>query len=305
LRVDHIEPLGDLAFKKVFSSEDSKEVLAGLIHDFFGISPEKIILRNPYSIKAYCEQVEAEAESEDAAIRNVLRHTARDISARLELADFVVECQVRKEPDFGRRSLYYPFETYCSNYNEDRDEINLETLETEIIQSGRGERYASLRPVYSLNILGYNCFNDEHPLRILKLFDPELGVGLDEDFIKLAYFELTKDNVRTEAQAFWATYFKTGVAPDEAPEYIKRAAEIIRVVNLDQKERDMLSRQERGEELWASIELMKIREARQEGLDEGKAEGRVETARKMKVDGLDVALIAKYTGISVEEIKKL
>jgi predicted transposase YdaD len=92
-------------------------------------------------------------------------------------------------------------------------------------------------------------------------------------------------------------------------------------VNLDQKERDMLSRQERGEELWASIELMKIREARQKGLDEGRTEGKIEgeatgrtegearkaekVARKMKADGLDVALIAKYTGISAEEIEKL
>jgi predicted transposase/invertase (TIGR01784 family) len=128
---------------------------------------------------------------------------------------------------------------------------------------------------------------------------------------------LTKDNVRTEAQAFWATYFKTGVAPDEAPEYIKRAAEIIRVVNLDQKERDMLSRQERGEELWASIELMKIREARQKGLDEGRTEGRTEgeatgearkaekVARNMKTENIQIEVIAKVTGLPIEEIEKL
>lgn len=50
-------------------------------------------------------------------------------------------------------------------------------------------------------------------------------------------------------------------------------------------------------------------EGRAEGLEEGRAEGREEerrdNARKMKEDSMPTALIAKYTGLTEEEIEKL
>lgn len=47
----------------------------------------------------------------------------------------------------------------------------------------------------------------------------------------------------------------------------------------------------------------------EEGLEKGRAEGRaegiIETARKMKADGLPCETIAKYTGLTTEEITAL
>jgi predicted transposase/invertase (TIGR01784 family) len=45
--------------------------------------------------------------------------------------------------------------------------------------------------------------------------------------------------------------------------------------------------------------------SREEGKAEGLAEGKSETARKMKADGLDVLLIAKYTGLSAADVEQL
>lgn len=48
---------------------------------------------------------------------------------------------------------------------------------------------------------------------------------------------------------------------------------------------------------------------REEGLKEGREEGRakekIETAQRMKAEGMDLSLIAKFTGLSVEEIAKI
>jgi predicted transposase YdaD len=44
---------------------------------------------------------------------------------------------------------------------------------------------------------------------------------------------------------------------------------------------------------------------REEGREEGAESARVEYARRMKADGVDVALIRKYTDLSAEEIEKL
>ena len=48
-----------------------------------------------------------------------------------------------------------------------------------------------------------------------------------------------------------------------------------------------------------------LAEGREKGLAEGKKDAACDTARKMKADGLDAGIIAKYTGLSIEEIKKL
>ena len=52
-----------------------------------------------------------------------------------------------------------------------------------------------------------------------------------------------------------------------------------------------------------------IKEGKLEGLKEGKLEGIKENsytiAKNLKKDGMDINLISKYTGLSIEEIRKL
>ena len=45
--------------------------------------------------------------------------------------------------------------------------------------------------------------------------------------------------------------------------------------------------------------------AREKGLEEGRAEGRMETARNMLADEISIDLVAKYTGLSIEQVKEL
>jgi predicted transposase/invertase (TIGR01784 family) len=46
-------------------------------------------------------------------------------------------------------------------------------------------------------------------------------------------------------------------------------------------------------------------EGRAEGLSLGEKKGREDNAKRMKADGVEPALIAKYTGLTVDEIKRL
>ena len=43
--MERISPMGDLAFKKVFASDENKDVLRGLIFDYFDISIEDIEIK--------------------------------------------------------------------------------------------------------------------------------------------------------------------------------------------------------------------------------------------------------------------
>jgi predicted transposase/invertase (TIGR01784 family) len=46
-------------------------------------------------------------------------------------------------------------------------------------------------------------------------------------------------------------------------------------------------------------------EGREEGREEGIKQGKIDDAKKMLEDGLDAEIIAKYTGLSIQEIEKL
>lgn len=48
-----------------------------------------------------------------------------------------------------------------------------------------------------------------------------------------------------------------------------------------------------------------LREGKLEGIHEGKREAHLESAKNMKADGMDADLIAKYTGLSLEQIAEL
>ncbi|MGG1471500.1 Rpn family recombination-promoting nuclease/putative transposase, partial [Brevibacillus agri] len=57
----------------------------------------------------------------------------------------------------------------------------------------------------------------------------------------------------------------------------------------------------------AAVREAEIRQqrAREEGLAEGREEGRTEVARNMLARGMKVSIVAELTGLSVEEIEKL
>jgi len=141
-----VKPTNDLLFRKTLASEENKDILQGLIRDTFGINPETITIKNPYSIHAY-------TEIKNNEIFLVERETIKDVAVYLEMSDFTVELQVRKTKFFNRRSLYYVFDAFCGNFNL--------TENLELGSNGEPDRFSSLRPIYSLNILDEKMFTQD------------------------------------------------------------------------------------------------------------------------------------------------
>jgi predicted transposase/invertase (TIGR01784 family) len=297
---ERIKPTNDLAFKKTFGSEDNKDILSGLISDFFGFSvpAQEISLDNPYSIDAYKAYLKGEDVIE-------LRQTIKDISASFQTANFISELQVSKTRYYDERALYYPFDRFCKNYSKSG---HMETS-----ADGRPNRYSSLRPVYSLNILGYNHFEDDDALRIFEMYDPARNKRYGKELMRIGFFELSKGSIETEIQTHWRDYFLTGEVKPEAPEYIKKASRIIELVNLSEEEREMATLLERAQAEYDAG----ISGAYHDGKDEGRIEGRIEgkaegidfkakeTAKNMLRKGYDPAEIAELTGLTLDAIRAL
>ena len=82
---------------------------------------------------------------------------------------------------------------------------------------------------------------------------------------------------------------------------------------LDQAEIAQFSPSERREyaesvkDYWDYYSTMKTahKKGKAEGREEGRAEEKAKTASRMKADGMPAAVIAKYTGLTIEEIEDL
>ena len=198
---------------------------------------------------------------------------------------------------------------------------------------GKGEPYRNLKKVYSINIVyftlgqgkGYayhgtvDFVNMSDATDVLQLTDgqkrafkvetvseifPEYYLFRVNDFNKLASSSIEE----------WISFLKTGEIPDTftAPG-LPEAREILRVDNLSDEDRKIYDRY--VETLRFNLSVMDS--SRIEGIQEGMAKGfgkgleqgaqseKLETARRMKAEGLDLSLIAKITQLTPDEIAKL
>jgi len=291
-----------------FTSEEHKICLSGLISDFFGVDVpvEEITIENPYSIASFREVIKDEEVP-------VLRHTLKDVAASLKFADFVSELQVRSTRFFDERALYYPFDRFCKNYNKQGF--------MEISLDGKPNRYSSIIPIYSLNILGDSHFQDEDALRIFELYDHVRSKKYKKELIKIGFFELTKNKIETPNQRYWRDYFITGKAHPEAPEYIHKASSIIEYENLSEEERNVSAVLEKaradydagfssayhdGLENGLLEGLEKgLHEGLERGLNEGLEKGSIEIAKNMLRDNVPIEKVVRYVRLDESTIIQL
>jgi hypothetical protein len=224
---ERIKPTSDLGFKKILATDQCKDVLQGIIGDFFDlwIPLDEINITVPYDIKVYEEYLKRLKDGGE--ISETLRQTAQDVAADIKIADFGAEVQVQKDVYFSQRSLYYAAARFCANYNIPGKMV--------MKHDGKPIRYSSLKPVYTLNIIEYPHFPDDDALRILTFYDRKRGKAFEIEYFTIAFFELAKNNIETENQRHWTIYFKTGEAPAEAPEYIRKAARVIDRANMSKE----------------------------------------------------------------------
>ena len=272
-----LRPTSDLGFKKILASEDHKTITQGFIKDFFGLQVDldDIHIINPYSIHAIEESTDGEAAQK-------LRQTLRDITIQVDSTDLAVEMQVRREGHFIQRALYYLDDLYVSHYNQHQ------------------HRYMDLRPVWSMNLMGHQLFDDQRALHTFSLRDDLTCQPLRPVLTKLGFFELTKTETTPELTR-WRDFLLTGDTQDGDPSYICSAADIIRWVNLSQKERNMDKLLEKA----IADQEDALDYAREEGIEQGTRETQLANARVALRMGLAHADVAEITGLDPATIDQL
>ena len=199
-------------------------------------------------------------------------------------------------------------------------------LVTEYIDSGMN--YDNIKKVYSINIVyfdlgqgtdyvyhGKQVFRGIHDDDVLKLSarQREMYGGEEPADLMPEYYVLKVNNFNDAAKDTldeWVSFLKTGEIPEHPKaKGLAEAKERLRVDNLpDDERRDYYKELKRQMDM-SSVMKSKYIDGKDDGIKEGIEQGekneKIKIARDMKSDGLPVATIIKYTGLSAEEIAAL
>ncbi|EXJ13618.1 hypothetical protein D779_3510 [Imhoffiella purpurea] len=281
---DLLDPKNDYVFKRVFGEDP--ELLLCLINDLRPDSPEVRALEilNP-GINA--EELRG-------------KYIVLDVLARDEAGHgYNIEIQVRRYGAWHQRGLYYLARMLGQ-------------------QLAQGEDYGTLRAAVGIHLLDFDLFTATPAqcaqavwrFEMRDALQPHITLG---NLLQLSLIELKKaDRLKLGSDSLTArvTFFehwreeKRMSEIEHAP--IREAMSRVRRLSADEEARRLAFVRERA----LRDEMSLLQEARDKGLEEGREAGRLQARRasalEMVLDGhLDDATIARYSGLSLEEISSL
>lgn len=282
-----INPFTDVGFKRIFGQEISKPVLIAFLNAL--LDGERKIVDLQYLDK------EQPGETFDN------RSLIYDVYCKLDNDDYIiVEMQNKSQPFFKNRSIYY-ISRSISRQGEPGNDWVYDVKAVYIIallNFHRDDISKEFRTDVALMDMKHKTlFSDKMRLVYLQL--PYFTKELDECetlFEKLIYVLKHMDVLQRMP---W-------LAQDAV---FQKLASIADVASLTQQERIAYDENLRIYRDNIAVYEGQYLEGLEKGEAKGRAEGRVEAlmenARRMKADGMATDLIAKYTGLSVNEIEQL
>ena len=289
-----INPRVDFAFKKLFGSEENKDLLISLINAIVSDDDQvvEIELKNPYNLADY-----------RAGKISIL-----DIKAKAENGRwFNVEMQISEDYNFDKRAIFY-----------------WAKLVTE--QLSEGMMYKELKKTISINILDYNFVPDTTEVHsCYKIINT--ATGKDDrlhDVFELHYIELKKFNkLHHEISSTldrWTTFLTTAHQLDREhtpkelaldKNIVKAIAAIDRMFNEEERQVYEVRKQSLvdAESKIASALEKGMEKGMEMGLEKGRDEGINAASKTIALNllgkGIAIATISEATGLSVLELTSL
>lgn len=274
--IELLKPKYDVIFQALFGS-NKENITQSFISDILG-KPVEII----------------DIKTDDSILREYPSDKAGRLDLKTKFEDGTIcqiEMQMTDEKNTIKRLLYYWSKTYSkqlkmgSDYKELNKTIGIiitnyeveelegiEELDTkwQIIETKRGKR----------------LLTDDLELRIIELSKAEKALQKDK-YNRLAQWLTFMDNPNTE----------------RVDEIVKENEEVKKAKNVlyEMSEDEKLQRLAELREKWDIDERSALSSAKEEGIENTK----LEIARKMKDENMDIQIIIKITGLSKEVIENL
>jgi predicted transposase/invertase (TIGR01784 family) len=275
-----LSPKSDFVFKLIFGDVKNIEILRAFLIAALDIPRdeyEKIEFSDPH--------LKREFEDDKLGILDVLVTTKSG-----KMID--IEIQVMETPAMAERAMYYAA-----------------SLLTGQMHSGMG--YEKIRKVISILILDYNMISDSESYHNkYRLYDADTG-SIFTDVLERHAMELRKLPEGGEGELYdWMKFI--GAEREEEFEMIetkspelKKAVGVLRRLSADERVRMEAEYRERARRDHYARMKGSYDKGKLEGLLEGKMEGKMDVAKNLLMQGFAPAVIAKVSGLSVEEIERL
>ena len=247
-----ISPKTDFAFKKIFGSTESKDILISFLNALI------------YSGKSIIQDLEIIDPSTPGNTIS-LKDTYLDVKALLnDGSNVIIEMQVLNIPAFEKRVVY----NLCKTYGNQLD---------------TGEGYRRLKPVIALTITDFEMFDNTTTTKYINHFvfkEKEKSFEYTDEGIAMIFVELPKFPKKLEELETitdkWIYFVKSAPSLEVIPtnlaeiKEIEKALNIANLANLSRKELEEV----RKREVFLEDRAGQILLARQEGREEGREEGR-------------------------------
>ncbi|MFK5950085.1 MAG: Rpn family recombination-promoting nuclease/putative transposase [Methylococcales bacterium] len=278
----------DFAFKKVFGSNESKEILINFLNAV-------IIFNDNQQIKSL-----AIVDPYNIPMLKGMKDTYVDVKAVLGNGSHVIiEMQVLNTEGFEKRILYNAAKKYSS-------------------QLKKGEDYKLLNPVIALTITDFTLFKEQQDvISRFKLIEKDQLIDYMDD-IELIFIELPKftktEKELTGIQDKWIYFIKNAGALDYIPKNLnkelEKAFQIANEANFSEMELELQHRKKDWVYMQkSSLELAKkqgIEQGMEQGMEKGIEQGVAQKNKQIVIKslkaGLDRPLIHQITGLNEKQL---
>ena len=270
-------PKNDFVFKRIFGYEGNEDITKDLISSIIGENINKIKFKNPYLLKDI----------------SVDKEEILDIKAELDnntICD--IEIQVANDRNLIKRIIDYWAKLYTQELH-------------------KGKKYHTLKRTILILITNFNLKKLKGIKQYStkwKIIEEKLNIQLT-DIFEIDIIELPKARKSISNGTFkrtdlndWVKFILNPlhveeIGMDNLKEEIKKAYEVWQSTNQNEEEREKAERR--------YLNLLSIEDNMQYERKLGRKEAKIEDAKKMLEENIDISIISRITGLSENQIKKL
>jgi len=263
----------DYAFKKVFGSQNSKNILKSFLNSTLELPfpIEEIEIVDPYNVPKL----------------QGMKETAVDVKATLaDKTKVIIEMQILNHDGFESRILYNTAKNYAN-------------------QLDIGANYTLPNPVIALTIVNFTMFDFDKYKSIFKLIEKENFTQYKDDiqlqFIELPKFDKTLEECVT-IEDKWIYFIKNARDMEVAPAFQDpNLNEALLIANTASMTKEELEIQDKREE-FLFIQKNSIEKAKREGVVEGRRQEREKLIINAYRDGMPTNIIGSFVGMNEEDV---
>ena len=303
-KVELLDPKIDYVFKRIFGEKGDEDILMSLIN---------AILKGNPTIKEL-ELLNTEYPKEGADRKgcrfDILAKTDNDVTINIEM-------QYRNDKYISDRIIYYSDRIFVEEYKEGDFYGNKKVISIWIFAENltrRKKAISEIFPTFKENGEdNWEVVSENQRIIILELNK----------------YKTTNDNFK-DLLTNWVNFLKTPEYLENNPLKIEnneldKAIDKLEIMSKNDQERYYIQsikdyeRDRASEKYWESVEARNkglkeglnkgLKEGLKKGLDKGLKEGEknksIEIAKNMLKDNVDINIISKYSGLSIEEINEL